>query len=44
MVDFEKFCKNFIVTLRSSHCGESEDMDFLSVVAIAMKLLKIKGN
>ena len=28
----------------SSHCGESGDMDVLSVVAVATKLLKIKGN
>ena len=28
----------------SSYCGESGDMKFLSVVAVATKLLKIKGN
>ena len=33
-----------MVVYCSSHCEESGDMDFLSVVAIAMKLLKIKGN
>ena len=28
----------------SLHCGVSGDIEFLSVVAVAMKLLKIKGN
>ena len=28
----------------SSYCRESVDIKFLIVVAIAMKLLKIKGN
>ena len=34
----------FIATHCSLHCGESGDIDFLSVVAIAMKLLRINGN
>ena len=30
--------------MSSSYYGESEDMHFLTVVAVAMKLLKIKVN
>ena len=33
-----------MVVTCSSYCGESVDIKFLIVVAIAMKLLKIKDN
>ena len=42
---FVKFCKIEIlwITHCSLHCGESGDIDFLSVVAVAMELLRING-
>ena len=42
---FEEFCKINIlcVTHCSSYCGEFWDIDFLSVVAVAMELLRING-
>ena len=33
-----------MVVMCSLHCGESVDIKFLTVVAVAMKLLKIKDN
>ena len=46
VVYFKKFCKiwTFMVVMCSSYCGESVDIKFLIVGAVAMKLLKIKGN
>ena len=33
-----------MVVMCSLYCGESVDIEFLIVVAVAMKLLNIKGN